>query len=358
MKFNVYSIFFLIILGLISGCSKNSNPKPRQTNPVADTALTAVWPTDADVYFAGTATGTYPNNYPVATIWKNGAPQALSTDLSSNQSSANAVAVNGTDVYVAGDIAGMAVYWKNGVFTNLGKNLFKAYGYQSKATTVAVSGNDVYLAGYMDNKAAYWKNGILNLIARQDSNTVYQINTIAINGNDLYFGGYALKVPPGGSVIPSYQPVVWKNGVMTVLPGSNSTGAMVNSIATNGNDVYAAGFTDKGATLWKNSETTLLPNGNIYFASAANAIFIKSSDVYVTGNVGSEPVYWKNGKLNVLPVSQNAPGVSMGIGFDGLDLYIANGMDKNGNSIFWKNGVAYKLAKGINVVYGIAIAPH
>lgn len=358
MRFKIYPVSLLSIVCVIASCSKSSNPKPQQTKTSADTALAAVWPTNADIYFAGTATGTYPNNYPVATLWKNGVPQTLPTDLSSKQSSANAVAVSGTDVYVAGDIGGMAAYWENGVFTNLGKTLYKAYSYQSKASAIAISGNDVYLAGYMDNKAAYWKNGALNLIARQDSNTVYQANAIAINGNDVYLGGYALEVPLGGSVIPSYQPVIWKNGVMTILPGSNSTGAMVNSLAINGNDVYAVGVTDKGATVWKNGEATLLPNGNIYYASTANAILINGLDVYVTGNVGSEPVYWKNSVLNVLPVSQNSPNVSMGIGFDGSYLYIANGMDKNGNSIFWKNGVAYKLAKSINVVYGIAIAPH
>lgn len=351
MRLKIYPFLLLIGVSIVAGCSKNSAPKPitPQTQPTtADTALAAVWPTDADVYFVGTASGTNPNNNPIATIWKNGVAQILPNDLSALTSNANAVATNGTDIYVAGDINSMAVYWKNGVFTNLGKG-----SVQSKALAAAVNANDFYLAGFVEEKAAYWKNGTLNLIARQDSNTVYQANAIAVNGSDIYLAGFSTNI-----FINGVKAVLWKNGVPTILPDNNSAYALVNAIAVNGTDVYAVGYTDKGATLWKNGMISILSTPASFTSNSANAIIINGSDVYIAGYVGGRATIWKNGTPTILPFDERGSSGYVGLAMDHNDIYAASGVDNAANFIYWKNNSAYQFTKTVNIIDGMVIVPH
>jgi hypothetical protein len=80
-----------------------------------------------DVYVAGTTwvsggSGASPKPY----LWINGAKNELS---SSGHSYARAIAVSGTDVYVAGEIGGRgAYYWKNGTKIDLAMG-YRGHGY-------------------------------------------------------------------------------------------------------------------------------------------------------------------------------------------------------------------------------------
>lgn len=73
-----------------------------------------------------------------------------------------AIAVSGSDVYIAGSAIGsnaiVAKYWKNGVPVALSNGPQSAFG-----QSIAVVGSDVYVAGYSDagasGTAQYWKNG-------------------------------------------------------------------------------------------------------------------------------------------------------------------------------------------------------
>jgi hypothetical protein len=114
-----------------------------------------------DVYLAGqvygvVATGASP--VLVSTSWKNGAATILTDGTTA--SIADAIAIQGSDVYVSGYItpAGgktIAGYWKNGTFTALGDGTAN-----TDAPAIAIQGSDVYVAGNNSaGNATYWKNG-------------------------------------------------------------------------------------------------------------------------------------------------------------------------------------------------------
>ena len=351
MRFTFYPLILLIAV-YIAGCSKNSTPKPTppQTKPTADTALAAVWPTDADAYFVGTTSETNLSNIQVATIWKNGVATPLPNSESTLDSEADAIAVSGSDIYVIGKIhvgtSYTSGYWKNGVFSALASG-------GSNALAIVVNGSDVYIAGNVGNNAAYWKNGTLNLIARQDSNTFYQANSIAVNGNDVYLAGFSGNAITGGT-----KAIVWKNGVVAALPDNNSTNAVVNAVTVDGTDIYAVGYTSGGATLWKNGVITLLPVPSSVTSNSADAIVINGSDVYIAGYAGGRATTWKNGTATILPFDEHGSSGFVSLAMDHNDLYVASGFDNLANPIYWKNGVAYQFGKAVDVVHGIAIAPH
>lgn len=91
----------------------------------------------------------------MAMYWKNGDPIILPGGCR-----ADAIAVSGNDVYVAGidrnqSGANIVVYWKNGKAIPLTSGN-EAAG--AGAKVIAIAGNDVYAAGYLDGAATYWKN--------------------------------------------------------------------------------------------------------------------------------------------------------------------------------------------------------
>jgi len=123
-----------------------------------------------DVYIAGFSGPSY-----YATYWKNGTAVVVDN---SGIGQAKAIVVNGNDVYVAGQITNNNIgsgtegnnnnvmstpcYWKNGTVTKLPATN------DSYANAIAVFGNDVYVAGFNASsvyntfdQAAYWKNGTL-----------------------------------------------------------------------------------------------------------------------------------------------------------------------------------------------------
>src|SRR5260221_4489770 len=83
-----------------------------------------------DVYVAGF--GTY-GRYAVGVYWKNDVPVKLEVG-----SVANAIAVVGADVYIAGTKGNFATYWRNGIATDL-TNATQG----GRVTSMAISGTDV-----------------------------------------------------------------------------------------------------------------------------------------------------------------------------------------------------------------------
>lgn len=352
MKSKNFIYFFLIAIFAVTACSKSSTPNPSstQTKSTADTALSAVWPTDADIYFVGTASGASPNNFPVATIWKNGVAAQLPSPESGFDSEADALIVSGSDIYIIGKIhvgtGNVAGYWKNKVFTAL-----KPGG--SEALAIATGGHDIYIAGNVNEKAAYWKNGVVNIIARQDSNTVYQANAIAINGNDIYMAGISTNINNG-----QHKAVLWKNGVLAKLPDNNSANASAQAIAVNGTDVYAVGYTDKGATLWKNGVITILSVPSSVTSHSADAIIVNESNIYIGGYANGRATIWKNGIATILPFDESGSTGQIALVMDHNDVYVASGVDNAANFIYWKNGVAYQFTKIVSEVHGMTVVSH
>lgn len=268
-----------------------------------------------DVYVAGVIS---PNNgNESAVVWKNGVATALTPG--SYGSEASCIALQGNDVYIGGYIYNIAsqttnltttnsqsVYWKNGVAVTLPN--------ASVVDAMAVNGTDVYIAGaiaaakiYSNNNlgatAAYWKDGgspvSLSYPVIYDSNYSSQVNAIAVSGTDVYVAG----------ITGEYPPEYWKNDIATPL----TNGTVINNangIAVNGTDVFVVGSTPNNgsvsaATYWKNNVPAILSTGpatapNSSLFSAAYAIGMNGADVYIAGDVWDNATnydaafYWKN----------------------------------------------------------------
>jgi hypothetical protein len=319
---------FLGIIGLI-GCKKDKNPSAAK---------------NVDVYVAGISTSV--NYKVVATYWKNGIAKKIAD--SSVNSLANSVAVLGSDVYIAGEVDGAAVLWKNGIATTLSAN--------GTANTVVVNGNDVYVGGAITQNglpmATYWKNG--NLVAISDSVNAF-VTAIAISGNDVYLAGF---------ITPSYGNVsamVWKNGAAKRLT-DGSFWAQAFGIAVNGTDIYVSGIyynnsNNRIASYWKNGVLNNLTDNSSY--SSANAAIVNNGSVYIAGstrpNLGNEiAVFWQDGAMTSLSkIPQNF--ITTDIIAGGNDIYTSGYLYTPGSpsiltgstAYYWKNGIAIKLPQGL-----------
>jgi hypothetical protein len=123
---NITSWLLLAGLAAFSACHKSTTS---HSIPVTDTAVT--------VYAAGWVNSDSINT---ATVWKNGVANLLPpTTTTDSGSFGYAVAVSGTDVYVAGNSPHGAVYWKNGV-----EQVLSSTG---QAYAITSAGSDLYVAG-------------------------------------------------------------------------------------------------------------------------------------------------------------------------------------------------------------------
>lgn len=248
------------------------------------------------------------------------------------------------NVYTAGYVDSKAAYWKNEVL-----NIVNDDGKTSKAVAIAVQGSDVYLAGTTitppDITATYWKNGVPTYLSKVPGD----ITGIAVRGNDVYVIGRTERII---NSVQGYCATLWKNGVLSYL--TDNLLSFANGITiTDKGDIYIAGRIDSRACYWKNG--SLVYVGDINVSSSASAICISGTDVYLTGlsyentTLGySRPaaVYWKNGVQTKLPVN-GTPGSSSGasISVNGTNIYVVGSASFDGppaaffKAIYWKNGV-------------------
>lgn len=292
------------------------NGVPKQLTDKKGYALAeAVSVCGGDVYVAGNVYDA-DRRHSKATVWKNGVPQVLETGEAAS-SRATAMVVSNGDVYVVGTVLQTrfkprAALWKNGVLTRLTDENTPA-----EAEAVAVSGVDVYVAGkvYGDTTmATLWKNGVPQALS--DGEEV-NVDAIAVSDGTVYVTGTAFRDGTGTSVI------LWRNGMPTDLgnewypDGINVDGENVHNecfpdgISVDGADVYITGWflkydydkgTDGHAVLWKAGEfreLSLLP-GISYFLGPV--MIVSDGHVYAAGQMDwRTAMVWKDGKTIPLP---------------------------------------------------------
>jgi len=231
-----------------------------------------------------------------ATYWKNGVFYNLSNNTPFSQ--ATAITVSGNDVYIAGiatDSNGYHVptYWKNGVATMSPDNqLIHQLISDYLINAIAVNGTDVYMAGETlpyngGYEATYWKNGVATLLNPGGVPDSFA-NGIAISGTDVYVVGNI-----------SGTATYWKNGVATTLAGGNERTSDARAIVIAGADVYISGVAKGSATYWKNNIAATVTDGTGFSAGGlANAIVVNGTNVYMASGEDDAiyMTYWFNGQ--------------------------------------------------------------
>lgn len=220
---------------------------------------TGITASGSDVYVCGYSRST-DGKTEQSDVWKNGVASIVPTDIP------NALALSGTDVYVAGSSVysdalttvgsyASAELLKNHVVTRLDQS---NNHYTSFASAIALQGTDVYVGGDLQTTASgaqsavVWKNGVPTILS-SDNGNVY---SVFINGTDVYAGGThgytrVSSGDPGGAA------TIWKNGVASDYSVDTAQSIVLQVIVSN-NTLYAVGFTDKGAYLWKDGVPTVL----------------------------------------------------------------------------------------------------
>jgi hypothetical protein len=304
----------------------------------------------ADVYLAGLALTTIPNN-PYSAIlhaayWKNGNFISLPDE---GGSAANSMALVGSDVHVIGiqfDYLGdTATDWINGSPTALQDN-----GLYSDAYGAASDGSNIYIAGVSYSashdvqNAMYWKNG--TAVHLPTTNVPLEAWNVAVAGGHVYVTGNEQLGSAGSAA------VYWVDGVEHILT-NNGLSSTATGIVIDGSDVYIAGavcvasdptcnthsfYWDSNPAYWKNGvQTTFSGVGFITSIAVANG------HVYCTGyssaiNNGSG-VYWVDGVATAYSGNGPTPGQ---IVVQGENVYTA-GDTVDSNSFqqggYWFNNV-------------------
>lgn len=181
--------------------------------------------------------------------WRNG---NATTIIDTLDFQTTGIAVNNGDVYVSGFTGSLASHqaqcWRNGVLIYTSPD-------QSVANAVAVIGSDIYLAGFrwgndvLHTKAAFWKNGSVTELTNSDSNA--KANAIFISEGDVYVAGSVNNAA-----------VIWKNSLPTMLTDGTSQ-AEAKSIAVKNENVYTVGYEGSNPRLWKNGVIQNLSDGNL-----------------------------------------------------------------------------------------------
>lgn len=136
---------------------KNGIPITLTDGTSIDSGATSIVVVGADIYVAGWEfAGVGFDARAVAKYWKNG--QSIS--LANGEGAiATSIAVSGNDTHVVGTRSvgaiSVAMYWKNGQSFPLSDGLRP-----STAKAIALAGTDVFIAGSEGSNAKYWVNGV------------------------------------------------------------------------------------------------------------------------------------------------------------------------------------------------------
>jgi hypothetical protein len=260
-------------------------------------------------------------------------------------------------VYVGGfamlsDSLQHAVVWKNG---NIIVQHIPDSTMPASVTSVKAVANGVYACGNYYNHnvgqyyPVYWVNGVMKTL--EDSTCL--AHAIFVSGNDVYVGGQY------SNMLMMDYPVIWKNG--KIIFKDSLVSGEINSIFVVGNDIYAAGSQSSSNTvpvLWKNGVATVLNTNGGY----ASHVFVKNGDVYVTGQMqnsvtfGSMSMVWKNGATTTL-AGVGYPANAVASAMKNTDFYTVGNRNDLATSIMilWKNGKDTLLYSGSGTLNDIAV---
>jgi hypothetical protein len=164
-----------------------------------------------DLYTVG---GGYINGYAkwVPFYWKNRDNAIKILTASCNSGDVRDIAVNGNDIYIAGSSFDLSVgygspacVWKNGTPAYL--RVATATSGNGMAKSIVVSGTDIHVAGEVYHSggglplgwAVYWKNGVASELTASTQRS--HANAITVINNDVYISPLLVFRSPGAAVV-------------------------------------------------------------------------------------------------------------------------------------------------------------
>ena len=355
----LHKITLPVLSIIISSCSLENEDQPNSNVKNSDNEIIE----GKTIYIVGDSYNE--NNEYTSCYWVNGER----VELPGGYTATDIVVSNG-NVYTSGTANG-ACYWIN-------QQRYDLPGNGGEAEAIVVEGEDIYVAGWYNNGSCYWKNGQrIDLTVNRDS----QAFAIGVRDNgSIYVGGYYMNNHH------YYIPCFWKDGNnRTNLPIPNGGDGEVNDIALeDGNMRYYSGYVLKTssfagytptAAYWRHTTRNDLPfGGSTYdiYGATGHGIKIYNGDVYVAGYTdwfedindsltgGTVPQYWRNGEIYDLP---GGPITEYGIGA-AYDIDIVEGYtvltgiatrdssyyDSYTSACYWLDGNLYYLVNegGVN----------
>jgi hypothetical protein len=222
---------------------------------------------NGDVHITGN--GFTSPDTPEPTYWKNGTKTPL-TDSKINASTSGLFVTENEDVYIAGNYDNKAIYWKNQEIVHLTDST-------SSASAVFVVNSDIFVAGSILKanryRAAYWKNNVLisvlDTVATSNSSSIY-----VTKNEDVYLAGWYVQ----GDTLQ--KACIWKNGVRMVLQvpieSSSAFSSRANAIKlTDAGDIYVSGNITGHAAYWKNGVRLILNDDGEVHGSDAEGLTVR-----------------------------------------------------------------------------------
>jgi len=150
------------------------------------------------------------------------------------------------------------------------------------------------------------------------------------SAQEVLVGGQTYKVATsnvtGASMVTPQSAQIWRNGQPTTLDDGSQRAIMAGS-AMDGDDDYAA------------YQITTLSDSS---SSPSTVIYTQTSSVWI----------WKNGVASQLDVGANAQASAVRMTAKDGDVYVVGYLENmqtfEGSHVYWKNGVATKLAQASN----------
>ena len=263
---------------------------------------------DEDMYLFGDGRYLYSSSYyKKACYWLNGTQYFIGTVVNGQKSYAAAGQIVGSNIYMFGhrnlnvgsSLGERACYWLNGtlIWEDPGSD-------QSNVNHGLVDGSDIYLFGQIKNPnywyPCYWKNGTLNIMPIDGQEGYGQGGFV--DGSNIYVTGFEFDST-------YYRSCYWLNGVKTWLGGYGivHTGAYHGFLKSS--DIYVFGF-QRGygssyswGCYWKNGVQTTV--GNLSDWTICFKGMFYGDDLYLFGASGPSystlyPAYWKNRTVQVI----------------------------------------------------------